>query len=60
MQAVNFIFTINNVLQVACVFIAQTYNIDLGFGGLITTAITATLAAVGAAGQQTELLGKSN
>lgn len=35
---------------VACVFIAQTYNIDLGFGGLITTAITATLAAVGAAG----------
>jgi len=35
---------------VACVFIAQTYNINLGFGGMITTAITATLAAVGAAG----------
>lgn len=34
----------------SAVFIAQSYNIDLGFHGLLTIVITATLSAIGAAG----------
>ena len=35
---------------VAAVFIAQAYGIELGVGALVVVALTATLAAVGAAG----------
>ncbi|WP_330408563.1 dicarboxylate/amino acid:cation symporter [Romboutsia weinsteinii] len=35
---------------VACVFISQIYNIDLGFSGLLTIILTATLASIGTAG----------
>ncbi len=35
---------------VAVIFLFQLYGIDLGFGQLLTVAITATLAAIGAAG----------
>ena len=35
---------------VATVFIAQVYGAELGFGGLLTIVLTATLASIGAAG----------
>jgi Na+/H+-dicarboxylate symporter len=35
---------------VAVVFLAQAYGIELGFSQLVLVAITATLAAIGAAG----------
>jgi len=35
---------------VATAFIAQAYNIDIGFGGYLTVILTATLASVGTAG----------
>lgn len=35
---------------VATVFIANTYNIDIGFNGYVTVVITATLASIGTAG----------
>ena len=58
-KIVNFVFPLGATINmdgtalyeaVAAVFIAQIYGIELGFGQLIVIFLTATLAAVGAAG----------